>query len=154
EVEDDDGVFVHTWSSLDQSCNRVGRLKRRNNSFSASQRARRINGCRIGDSSVLGTALICQPGVLRPDCGIVQSSRNRMRGRDLASFIRQHESVRTRQDSGPSARKPLMRSEPSRVLSEPATASASLDANQLYVGILQKRMKEPDRVRSATDTRE
>ena len=87
EIEDDKVVSLELREAFDETGDSVGGFERGNNAFGAREEARGVESGLIGDGGVFGAALIGEPGVFGADGWIVEASRNRMRGGDLAVFV-------------------------------------------------------------------
>src|SRR5580700_3171107 len=94
-----------------------------------SVRERSFEGSGVGDGSVFGAVLVGEPGVFGADGGIVKTSRDGMCGSDLAVFVLQNVGVGAVEDSGPRARKTLMRGETRGVFAKTVAAAAGFNAN-------------------------
>ena len=82
--------------------------------------------------------------MLRPDAGIIQPRRNRMRVLDLAVIVHQQIGAVAMQHAGPAAR------DRGRVQLRQAVAGG-LDAEDLDAGIIEERMKQSHRIGAAAD---
>ena len=79
---------------------------------------------------------------------VIQPGRDRVRQRDLAVFVLQHDSctrLAGRRSAAAIAR---------RMLAELVAAAAGFDADQLHAGIRNERVEQPDRVAAAADAGE
>ena len=121
------------------------RFQRRNNSFGLRQQLASIERFGVGCADVFRSPTIFEPRVLRTDGRVIQSRRNRLRGRDLPGFILQHVRVCALQNSRHSSAKTRS------MIAQRLAASASLDTDQLYFFIANKVVKNSDRIRSAAN---
>ncbi len=71
EIHQHDAAFAHGARDLADAGQRVGGLKRRNDTFEPATELERIQRLLIGRGDVLRPAYIMQPGVFGPDAGIV-----------------------------------------------------------------------------------
>src|SRR5207249_1340443 len=71
-----------------------------------------------------------------------------------AVFILQDVRVGAMQNAGACSGEALMRGEPHRMLAELAAASSGFDADQLYIRVAEKRVKQSDGIGAAADASE
>ena len=72
-VHADDVILRQLRRDLHHMCQRVGRLKSRNDPFQLTTFLERGQRFDVGDGDVLRTANLEQPGVLRPDARLVET---------------------------------------------------------------------------------
>src|SRR6185312_6381389 len=112
--------------------------------FLLRQRLERGERFIIGAADILGAAALLQMRVLRADCRIIETGRDRPGFVDLPFVILQHVRLRAVEDSGPSAKQ-------SRAMLVAVDSLARrLDANQSH-WIVDEVGKQADRIGTAAD---
>src|SRR6478736_7875929 len=84
--------------------------------------------------------------MLRPDRGVVETSRHRMRRLDVAVVVLQHEGARALEHTRCAA------GEPRRMAPGLDGLATGLDANQPHILVIDERIEDADGVATATDT--
>ncbi len=120
-------------------------LQRWNDAFQPRQQLKRRQRFVVGRGQVFHPAGFVQPGMFRPDAGIIQPRRNRMRVLDLAVIVHQQIGAVAVQHARPAAgdRRRMQLRQP---------MAGGLDAENLDAGIVEEGMKQPHRVGAAADT--
>ena len=129
---------------LDNLGDRMRGFQRRDDAFQSRQQLKRRQRFLIGRGKIGHAAGLVQPGMLRPDAGIIQPRRNRMRVLDLAVVVHQKIRAVAVQHAGPAA------GDRGRMQLVEAVARR-FDAENLHRWIVEKRMEQPHRVGAAAD---
>ncbi len=93
---------------------RVRRFQRRNDALGAGAELERLQRLLVGRGDVFDAADIVQPGMLRPDAGIVQAGADAVRLLDLAVVVLQQIGAVAVQHAGAAARSGWRRARPCR----------------------------------------
>ena len=122
----------------------VRRFQRGNDAFQPRQQLKRRQRFVVGRGEIRDAAFFMQPGMFRPDAGIIQPGRNRMRVLDLAVIVHQEIGAVAMQHARPAAgdRRRMQLRQP---------VARGLDAENLDAGIVEERMKQSHRVGAAAD---
>ena len=124
----------------------VRRFQGRNDPLGLGAQLKRVQRFPIRRRNVFDPADVVQPGVLRPDAGVIEAGTDTVRLDDLTVVVLQEVSAVAVQHAGPAA------GQAGGVLARFDAMPARLDADQADRGVVEERMKQPHRVRSATDT--
>ena len=79
---------------------RMRRFQRRNDAFELGAAAGTLQRLLVGGGEIFHAAVSLQPGMLRPDAGIIEARRNRMRLDDLAVVVLQQIGAGAMQHAG------------------------------------------------------
>ena len=123
------------------------RFQRGNDAFKAAQRVKRGDGFVVVDRDILRAADVLQQTMFRPDTGIIQSGRNRMRLDDLAVLVLHQIDLIAVQYADL-----RVRGERRGMLTAGNAVSARFHADDLHVGYFDVRMKKTDRIRASAHT--
>ena len=125
------------------------RLQRRDDSLQLAAQLKRLQRLGIGDADVFRTARVMQPGMLRPDAGIVEARADRKPFEDLP--------IQILQQIGPVAvQHPRTPPGQTGAMLHPVidTLAARLDPDDVHRRIVKERMEQPHRVRPAANRRD
>ena len=124
----------------------MGALQRRNDAFQAAEQLDAFQRLVVGGIGVLGAAQVAQPGVLRPDAGVVQPGADAVGERDLAVVILQHIALGALEHAETAQ---LRIGETRGVLAAGDAAAAGLDADQTHLFMLEEGVEDADGVAAA-----
>ena len=123
----------------------MSRFKRWQDPFGPCQKRSCFKRLRVCDRHILRASHELIVGMFRADTGIVQPCRDR-RGREhLTEAILKQQTVCAVKDTRATLH------ERRRMMARPEATPPSLDTNQSYAPIADEGMKQPNRIRSATD---
>src|SRR6476660_5095642 len=123
----------------------MARFQRRDDPLGPAETMEALERLVVGNRDVARPADVLEPGMLRADAGVIESSRDRVRLDYLAPFILQDIGARAVENALAS------RDERGGVRAGIESVSAGFDADQLDALITGKRVKDADRVRAAAD---
>ena len=124
---------------------RVRGLERRNDSLGARAQLKRRQRFLIGRRYVFDAADVMQPGMLRPDAGIIQPRTDRVRLDDLSVIVLQQVRAIAMQHTRPAT------GQARRMFAAFDAVAAGLDADKPHRRIIEERMEQPHRIGTATD---
>ena len=147
QIHQDDLVLAHRRRELRHMRQRMRRLQRRNDALGPRAKLERRQRLLVGRRHVLDAADIMQPGMLRPDARIIQPGADRVRLDDLPVIVLQQIGAVAVQHARPPA------GQARGMLAGLDAVPARLHADQPHRRIIEERMEQPHRVRSAADAR-
>src|SRR5438128_3208515 len=108
----------------------------RENAFQARTGPKACQSFRVGNMRVANPAAVVPKTVLRPNAGIIQSRGDGMNGSGLAVAVLKHITVAAVQDAG------LAEAQRGGMLTGLIAPAARLDAHQLHVLVIDKRVED------------
>ena len=117
----------------------------RNDAFQPAGELERIQGFLIRHRDIIHAARLLEPGMFRPDAGIIEAGRDRMRFQNLAVRILQQIGLGAVQHAGRAF------GERGGVMGRFHPLARRLDAMNGDVGIVEERMEQPDGIGAAAD---
>ena len=145
EIEHEQMVARQSRRDLRDMGQSMRRLERRDDALHARAELEGLERLVVVDRDVLDAAEIVEPGMLRPDAGIVEPGRDRMRVLDLPVLVLQKICPVAVQHAGHAA------VERGRVLAGLDAVAAGLDPDHAHALVVEEGMEEADGVRAAAD---
>ena len=123
----------------------MGGFQRRDDALGPRAELERRQRLLVGGGDVFDAADVVQPGMFRPDAGIVEAGADAVRLDDLAVVVLQQVGAVAVQHAGPAA------GQAGGVLAGLDAVAAGLDADQPHGRVVQERMEQAHGVRAAAD---
>ena len=124
---------------------RMRGFERRNDALELAQKMEGLERLVVGRRDIFRAAAFLEPGMLRPDAGIVEAGRDRMRLGDLAFLVLQEIGAIAVQHAGPAA------GQRRGMLARLDAAARRLDADDAHALVVEEGMEQAHRVRAAAD---